>query len=82
MLIMADVQCGDHPREISLKRLAGIDIVDIRGYLSKEFGEPCFKVTRIEFANKKFMYVEGEHDFPYVTELNPEVLQALYNEKN
>jgi hypothetical protein len=52
--------------EISLKTLAQQGIADIHGYVSTEFGDPCFKLRRILFDDGSFVDVEGEHDIPYI----------------
>ena len=43
-------------------------VVDVYGYLTNEFGDIAFKVSRIVLDNGKTLYVEGEHDLPYIME--------------
>ena len=52
--------------EISLSKLTGKVIADIRGYISSELGDPVFKLTKVEFTDGTFVGIEGEHDFPYL----------------
>jgi len=52
--------------EISLFKLIGKRAVDVRGYLIDDFGDPSFKITKIELEDGAFMGVEGEHDLPYL----------------
>ena len=55
--------------EISLVDvLNGDKVKDIYGYVSHEFGDAVFKITRIVTENGKSFYVEGEHDLPYIAE--------------
>lgn len=55
--------------EISLtKLLDGHKIEDIYGYVSDEFGDPYFKITRILLDTGRTMDVEGEHDMPYISD--------------
>ena len=53
--------------EMSLKKM-GLNIADILGYVSHEFGEdtPVFKITDIVLADGTTIGVEGEHDIPYL----------------
>lgn len=53
--------------ELSLKRVLDQPIADVLGYVSNEFGEPTFKLTRLVLGNGVSIRVEGEHDFPYLT---------------
>lgn len=52
--------------ELSLNELVTSPVKDVFGYVSHEFGDPCFKLTRIEFADGRTVDVEGEHDMPYL----------------
>ena len=56
---------GDY---ISLVKVVGKKITDITGYITKEFGEPTFQLFAIEFEDGTDLWVEGEHDMPYVYE--------------
>ena len=57
----------DH--ELSLSELAnGLSIKDIYGYTSTEFGDPVFKITRIELGNDKILFVEFGGDCPYIAD--------------
>jgi hypothetical protein len=87
---LKDVLADGSTYEISLKKLSGLEVVDVLGYISNEFGQPTFKLTNVVLSNGCRIGVEGEHDFPYLTphyrdELVPaglqeETLQALYDE--
>ena len=46
----------------------GNSVADIYGYVSHEFGDPIFKLTRIIMKNGKTFDVEGEHDLPYISD--------------
>jgi len=52
---------------ISLSKLTGLEIADVLGYVTNEFGEPSLKVCMIKFTDGSYCGVEGEHDFPYLT---------------
>lgn len=52
--------------ELSLNEISTSPVKDVFGYVSNEFGDPCFKLTRIEFADGRTADVEGEHDMPYL----------------
>ena len=91
MLHFKDVhpENGSFSYEISLARLVEKPIADVYGYVANEFGEPSFKLTRIAFADGTSVDVEGEHDFPYVSEvgsgqpnLDSETLARLDEECN
>lgn len=83
---------ADGKYNISLVKLAGKDIKDIFGVLCKVNGvngvEPVFQISRIVFDDDSEVGVEGEHDFPYLTEfacsddhnLDSKTTQRLYNE--
>ncbi len=58
--------------ELSLNELAGKPVSDIYGYISHEFEDPVFKLTRIILADGSSVDVEGEHDIPYIPE-NPAI---------
>lgn len=62
----ADVLVDDSEYLISLTKLTGLQIKDVQGYISNEFGEPVFKLSRIILENGQEFYCEGEHDFPYL----------------
>ena len=52
--------------ELSLVDLAGQPVKDIYGLVSREFGEPCFEITRIDLADGRAVSVGGEHDIAYI----------------
>lgn len=59
-----DVKTSDY--EIGLTKMVGKKVKEVHGYISIEFGEPTFKMTKIEFDDGSFVGCEGEHDFPYL----------------
>lgn len=88
MKILQDVKVSGY--EISLAKLTGKSIKDIYGYISTEFDEPTFKLTKVLLDDDTYFWVEGEHDFPYLTsggkdnraEFDSEELQSIYDEEN
>jgi hypothetical protein len=75
--------------EISLPKLLGKQVKDIKGYITKEFGDPVFQLTWIVFNDGTEVNCEGEHDLPYVVQvrdtnpnLDDEVLNDLYDQEN
>jgi hypothetical protein len=57
-----------HKFEISLNEVTGKKVVDVYGYVSNEFGDATFKITRLQLDDGTCLDVEGEHDFPYIAE--------------
>ena len=53
-----------HKFEISLNEVTGKKVVDVYGYVSNEFGDATFKITRLQLDDGTCLDVEGEHDFP------------------
>jgi len=82
------VRADDTGYRISLSKLIGKEVQDIVGYLSQEFGEVLFKLTKVVLADGSEMGVEGEHDFPYLVSygkdsqpnFDDETLEALREE--
>jgi hypothetical protein len=51
----------------SLNRFTGKKVADITGYPSDPFGgTPIFKICQIVFEDGTAVFVEGEHDVPYI----------------
>ena len=82
-----DLKVSDY--EIGLTKLTGKQIKEVKGYLSMEFGETTFKITKVVLADDTEIQVEGEHDFPYLACYEPtppnmddETLERLYYEEN
>lgn len=71
---------------VSFSKLVGQEIKEITGYITKEFGDATFKLSKIVMADGTSYYVEGEHDMPYLTEgtakFDGPELEALYKEGN
>lgn len=53
---------------IGISKLTGKKIKEIIGYLSTEFGDVTFQVSRLIFEDDTEMGFEGEHDFPYLVD--------------
>jgi nucleotide-binding universal stress UspA family protein len=51
---------------LSLSKLAGSEVVDVTVTTSREFGEPVVVLHSIVFNNDTELFVEGEHDMPYL----------------
>lgn len=85
MARITDIAAEGSSFEIDLEKLVGQRIVRVCGYLSRDLGDPLFKLTRIHFEGGEALWVEGEHDCPYLTgevgNHKPDVLEALYDEK-
>ena len=65
---------------LSLTKLTGKKIKDVVGYVSNEFGDPTFKLSHIVMEDDKPLFIEGEHDFPYVCGVDEKILEDIYNE--
>ncbi len=64
---------------LSFSKLAGKAIVDLHGYISREFGDPVFKISTVVFADGTSVWVDGEHDMPYIG-ANDDTQLALWND--
>jgi hypothetical protein len=84
-----DVKIPNSSYEIGLTRVLDKKIKEIRGYITDEFDNLTFKLTRIEFEDGTFLGCEGEHDFPYLVdwgrkdspehcEFSNEILESIY----
>lgn len=90
---LSDVTVEGKDYEISLARLTGVSITDIQGYLSDPYGvAPVFRINTIHFADGTHIWVEGEHDFPFlvyserrkdlnVPNLDSETIEDLYHQQ-
>lgn len=83
-----NVKVSDEDSDISLSKLIGKQIKDVHGSLRTDFGQVTMKLTKLIFDDNSFMFFEGEHDFPYLTNgdidqpnFNDENLDRLYNEQ-
>jgi hypothetical protein len=76
MLKYKDVKVSEY--EISLAKMLGKKIKDVRGYISKEFGDLTFKLSNIELEDGTKLSCEGEHDFPYIPDIDDELLENIY----
>jgi hypothetical protein len=52
--------------EHGLTAVARRKVAEVAGYVSNEFGDPVFQLTRVIFDDGTSMDVEGEHDCPYI----------------
>lgn len=52
--------------EVGLTKVMGCNIKEVHGYVSNEFDEPTFKLTKIELMDGTNITCEGEHDCPYL----------------
>lgn len=69
-----------YSHEIDLEAVTGSPVTKIFGYITNEFGDPTFKMTRVITADEKSYSAEGEHDMPYLTDLDDGKLQAMSDE--
>lgn len=68
MITYKDLQVEGSTYEISLLKLTGKKVKDIRGYLADPYDAGAsFQLTKIVFDDDTTVDVEGEHDFPYIT---------------
>jgi len=69
-----DVKVSDY--EIGLTKMLDKKIKEVRGFVTNNFGDPVFELTKIEFEDGTLLGCEGEHDCPYLvswaTEKDPE----------
>lgn len=87
LLKLTDLKVDGSHYLISLVKLSGQPIADVRGYLSIELGEVAFKLCEIVLEDGTTILVEGEHDFPYLStfrgdaaNLNENTLIELYEQ--
>ncbi len=66
---------------LSFSKLMGKPVADLHGYISHEFGHstPVFKISTVVFADGTSVWVEGEHDLPYIP-AETETQLALWND--
>lgn len=64
---LKDIRPDGDTWQISLTKLTGLKIKDITGYITTEFGDPCFQLVGLVFEDGAEMGFEGEHDLPYLT---------------
>ena len=73
---------------VDLTKLTGVKVAAIEGYISREFDDPVFQPYRIIFEDGTQVFVEGEHDHPYISvprtdppaNLDDETLVKLHQE--
>jgi len=56
----------------SLEDITGLKVVGVMGYPSAEFGTDVmtFQIHSIVLENGTHLFVEGEHDYPYISSDN------------
>lgn len=86
---LKDIKAENSTYAISLVKLTGLKVKDIKGYISCDFGDPVFKLCDIVFENELELDCQGEHDLPYVfpsqdipPNMDNDTLQFLYDEEN
>jgi hypothetical protein len=83
-----DIKVSGH--EVSLSKLTGKKILDIHGMITYPFnkGENLFQLTEIVFEDGSKIFLEGEHDCPYIPptdkqpNLDEDTLNRLKEESN
>jgi hypothetical protein len=59
---------------LSLSSVVGKSVKDVHGYVSHQFGEPVFKVSKVVFDDDTEETLGGEHDIAYIdSENHPEL---------
>lgn len=69
-----------YSHEVDLELITGSPIVRVVGYVTNEFGDLTFKATRVITAAGDSYGIEGEHDLPYVIDLDAGKLEAHYKD--
>ena len=77
-----DYLCDNSDWELSLVKLTGKKIKDITGYVTNEFGDPTFKLCSEVLEDGKTLFAEGEHDLPYLCDLDEKILEEIWKEEN
>jgi len=70
--------------ELSLTQLSKKQVIDVAGYLTNEFGDVSFKLTRVILSDGTSAHCEGEHDLPYLDEVpgvDDATLEKIYREQ-
>lgn len=66
---------------LSLSSIVGKPIKDVHGYVSHQFGEPVFKVSKVVFEDDTDETLGGEHDIAYIdSENHPELADDNLND--
>lgn len=89
MSTIQDIRADDSSWESSLVKLTGAQIKDVIGFIDREFGDPVFHVTEIQFTDGTRVDVAGEHDIAYLSlyphsqpaNLDTDTLRRLYEEQ-
>lgn len=72
-----DYQHADSDYLLSYTKLCGKKIKDIVGYVSTEYDEPTFKITKLILEDGTEQHIEGEHDFPYLVDYDDKTSKIL-----
>jgi hypothetical protein len=71
---------------MKLSELYGKPIKDVEGYVTSYFGPDVlvFKISEVVFTDDTSVFVEGEHDIPYIPgeEFTAEKLQRAREEES
>jgi hypothetical protein len=86
-LTLADVRVDPAEKygAFDLEKVFGKKVKRVEGSVSGEFGRDTlvFQLHSIVFEDDEKIFVEGEHDCPYIPGDNhEETLKALYDEEN
>lgn len=77
MIKMKDYLTEGSDYVLSYTKIAGQGIKDITGYISNELGDPVFKIRKIVLEDNTQLWVEGEHDFPYIADATIKALGIM-----
>lgn len=77
---MSDILVDGSSVLISLEKVHGKAVKDIHGYITTEFGDPTFQISRVVFEDGTFVFAEGEHDLPYLTGVDVDQVEDNNNE--
>ena len=65
---------------VSLSKLVGMQVADITGWLTTEFGDSTFELSEVVFVDGTRLSCEGEHDLPYLVSYGNENSPASYTD--
>ena len=67
--------------ELGITKIVGKKIKEIRGYLTTEFGDVTFQMTKVEFEDGTFLGCDGEHDCPYLYDYGNDNKQPNFDDE-
>lgn len=62
---------------LSCTKISGKKIKDVIGFVRNEYDEPSFQISAIIFEDNTKQRIEGEHDFPYLIDLDDETFKII-----